>query len=104
MNDILWFVLPALVAAALALGFTPLVARFAVRVGAMDIPDARKVHDRPIPRLGGLAVVASISLVFGGARWLSAGRWQLPLHMATGLGFGVLPILFVSIWDDIRSI
>ncbi len=104
MNDIFWFILPALAAAALAFGFTPLVARLAVRVGAMDIPDARKVHDRPIPRLGGLAVVASIALVFGGAQWLSAGRWELPLHLATGLGLGVLPILLVSICDDIRSV
>ena len=104
MNDVFWFILPALAAAALAFGLTPLVARLAVRVGAMDIPDARKVHDRPIPRLGGLAVVASIALVFGGAQWLSAGRWELPLHLATGLGLGVLPILLVSIWDDIRSV
>ena len=104
MNDIFWFILPALVAAALASALTPLVARLAVRVGAMDIPDARKVHDRPIPRLGGLAVVASIALVFGGAQWLSAGRWELPPHLATGLGLGVLPILLVSICDDIRSV
>ena len=104
MNDVFWFILPALVAAALAFGLTPLVARLAVRVGAMDIPDARKVHDRPIPRLGGLAVVASIALVFGGAQWLPAGHWELPLHLATGLGLGVLPILLVSICDDIRSV
>src|SRR6478672_230623 len=101
MNDVFWFMLPALAAAAVAFGLTPLVARLAVRVGAIDIPDARKVHDRPIPRLGGLAVVAAIALVFGGARWISAGRWELPQHLATGLGIGVLPILLVSIWDDI---
>ena len=104
MNDVFWVSLPAVAAAALAFGFTPLVARVAVRVGAIDIPDARKVHDRPIPRLGGLAIVASIALVLGGAQLLSADRWELPLHLAPGLGLGVLPILLVSIWDDIQSV
>src|SRR5262249_52450878 len=72
VSDVFRFILPALAAAALAFGFTPLVALVAVRVGAIDIPDARKVHDRPMPRLGGLAVVTSIALVFGGAQSLSA--------------------------------
>ncbi len=104
MIDVFWFVLPAMAAAALASGLTPLVARLAVRVGALDIPDARKVHDRPIPRLGGLAVVASIAIVFAGARWFSGGRWALPSHLAAAIGFGILPILLVSIVDDIRSV
>jgi UDP-GlcNAc:undecaprenyl-phosphate GlcNAc-1-phosphate transferase len=104
VNEVLWFVLPALMAAALALGLTPLMARVAVRVGAMDIPDARKVHNQPIPRLGGLAVVAAIAIVFSAARWLSAGHWVLPPYLATALGIGALPILLVSIADDIRRV
>ena len=36
---------------------TPPVKLFAQRVGAMDIPrDGRRVHDHPIPRMGGLAI------------------------------------------------
>ena len=35
---------------------TPLVIKFAVKAGAMDKPDPRKVHKKPIPRLGGLAI------------------------------------------------
>ncbi len=36
---------------------TPLAIRFAPRLGAIDVPnDERRVHDRPIPRTGGLAV------------------------------------------------
>jgi len=104
VNEVLWFVLPGLVAAGLALGLTPLMARVAVWVGAMDIPDARKVHNRPIPRLGGLAVVSSIAVVFGAAPWLSAGHWALPPYLARALGIGVLPILLVSIGDDIRRV
>lgn len=37
--------------------FTPLVKSFAEKIGAMDIPkEARRVHDHPIPRMGGLAI------------------------------------------------
>jgi len=36
---------------------TPPVKQFAERVGAIDVPrDARRVHDHPIPRMGGLAI------------------------------------------------
>ena len=36
---------------------TPIVKAFAEKVGAMDVPgEARRVHDHPIPRMGGLAI------------------------------------------------
>jgi UDP-GlcNAc:undecaprenyl-phosphate GlcNAc-1-phosphate transferase len=55
----LHFVLAALLAAAAAAWLlTPVAMRFASRTGAIDEPDAgRRVHSRPIPRAGGLAVV-----------------------------------------------
>lgn len=42
---------------------TPLVKKLAQRVGAMDIPgEKRRVHDHPIPRMGGLAIFAGFIL------------------------------------------
>jgi UDP-GlcNAc:undecaprenyl-phosphate GlcNAc-1-phosphate transferase len=35
---------------------TPLVKKFAIRIGAVDRPNYRKVHARIMPRLGGLAI------------------------------------------------
>ena len=46
---------------------TPPVKRFAEKVGAMDVPkDARRVHNHPIPRMGGLAIFIGfvLSLIF----------------------------------------
>lgn len=38
---------------------TPYTIRFAKKIGALDLPKSkRKIHDRPMPRLGGLAVIA----------------------------------------------
>lgn len=47
-----------LVAIAITLVATPLVARFARRLGAVDQPDARRVHTVPTPLWGGMAVAA----------------------------------------------
>jgi UDP-GlcNAc:undecaprenyl-phosphate GlcNAc-1-phosphate transferase len=104
MTFLFWYTLPALVAAALTYALTPLIARLAVALGAIDLPGERKIHTAPTPRLGGLAVVVSIALVLLGSVWLSGGRWRLSPHLAPGLGFGILPVLIVSLVDDIKSV
>ena len=42
---------------AISFAATPIVKSFAQKVGAIDVPrDARRVHDHPIPRMGGMAI------------------------------------------------
>jgi UDP-GlcNAc:undecaprenyl-phosphate GlcNAc-1-phosphate transferase len=48
------------VALAIVVFFTPAVAGMARRLGAVDLPDERRVHQIPIPRLGGLAMFFGI--------------------------------------------
>ena len=38
----------------------PLIRDIAIHINAMDIPDKRKVHKKPMPRLGGLAIFLSL--------------------------------------------
>ncbi|RJQ46588.1 MAG: undecaprenyl/decaprenyl-phosphate alpha-N-acetylglucosaminyl 1-phosphate transferase [Gaiellales bacterium] len=45
-----------LLAAGIVFVITPTVGSIARLVGAMDEPDPRKIHDDPIPRLGGIAI------------------------------------------------
>jgi UDP-GlcNAc:undecaprenyl-phosphate GlcNAc-1-phosphate transferase len=61
---------------------TPLLARVATRLGVVDRPGALKVHERPVPYLGGVAVLAGL------AGPVAAGRPALavPLVLATALG------------------
>jgi UDP-GlcNAc:undecaprenyl-phosphate GlcNAc-1-phosphate transferase len=54
-----------LAAAVIALATTPLAARFALRVGAVDEPNHRRVNVTPTPRGGGLAVAFAFVLVAG---------------------------------------
>lgn len=45
--------------------FTPFAIRVAKHVGAMDVPDGkRKVHDKPMPRMGGLAIFLSFLIAY----------------------------------------
>lgn len=72
---------------------TPPVKRLAHRIGAIDVPkDTRRMHKKPIPRLGGLAIYLSfvvISLIFG--------SWTIQ-NFTILLGSAIIVIL--GIFDD----
>ncbi|HWP82724.1 MAG TPA: hypothetical protein VNN76_08720 [Bacteroidota bacterium] len=52
------FLLPAF----LSFAVTPLVIAIAHRIGAIDLPNERKIHKHPMPRLGGLGIYFSMFL------------------------------------------
>jgi len=93
---------PALAAACIALCLTPVVSRIAVLAGAIDMPGERKIHSRPVPRLGGLAVLTAIAAVWGATGVVMGTR--LPTDLSLGLGLGLLPIVAISILDDIKPV
>ena len=54
-----------LTAAVVAVITTPVVRALAFRIGAVDVPkDGRRMHDHPIPRMGGLAIFFGFLLSF----------------------------------------
>lgn len=50
----------------IALLITPLVKKFAFWVGAIDVPNQRKVHTKIMPRMGGLAIYLAFVISFFG--------------------------------------
>ena len=56
------YILAATVAMAFVLILTPAVIKLAISTGAVDKPDARKVHKVPIPRIGGLGIYISFMI------------------------------------------
>lgn len=68
---------------AVAATLTPVVARVARRIGIVDQPGPLKVHDRPVPYLGGVAVFAALA---GPA---ASGRPTLLLPLALALALGL---------------
>jgi UDP-GlcNAc:undecaprenyl-phosphate GlcNAc-1-phosphate transferase len=68
---------PALVGAFLASWLSlPLWRRFSVRVGLLDDPGQRKIHNKPIPLAGGFAVFTGIALVV--LAGVVAFEWDFP--------------------------
>ena len=49
----------AFLALILSLLLVPMVAKLAIKIGAVDKPNARKVHTKIMPRMGGLAIYIS---------------------------------------------
>jgi UDP-GlcNAc:undecaprenyl-phosphate/decaprenyl-phosphate GlcNAc-1-phosphate transferase len=74
--------LAAVAAFLVALVATPLAIRAAVRFRVLDRPGALKVHERPVPYLGGVAVFAGVAVVLVPTR----PSWLVPLAMALVLG------------------
>jgi UDP-GlcNAc:undecaprenyl-phosphate GlcNAc-1-phosphate transferase len=56
------YLLAILSAFALAFGTTPLWQKLCLRIGLMDDPGQRKIHDHPVPLAGGLAVMTGLAV------------------------------------------
>lgn len=54
-----FLLIPVVVCFIVTLLVTPFVKEFALKIGAVDQPNGRKVHTKVMPRLGGLAIFAS---------------------------------------------
>ncbi|MBQ9044758.1 MAG: undecaprenyl/decaprenyl-phosphate alpha-N-acetylglucosaminyl 1-phosphate transferase [Oscillospiraceae bacterium] len=94
-----WMKLVAVIIVAFLISFgtTPIVKAFATKVGAMDVPrDARRVHDHPIPRMGGLAIFLGFLL--------SVLLFVDITREVRGILLGLVLIVATGILDDIVSL
>ena len=80
-------------AAVVSLLATPVAGRLAWRIGAIDHPRERGLHQFPTPRLGGIAILITV---------IAAGLVFLPLDRQTqGILIGAAVIALVGAADDI---
>ena len=76
---------------------TPIVKWLARKVGAMDIPkDERRMHKKPIPRMGGLGIFLGFLISF-----LVFGKINTELR---GIPIGATLIVALGIVDDIKAL
>ncbi len=92
-----------LVSYLVAVALTPLIRRVALRIGAVDHPSSRKIHESSTPLLGGVAVYfAFLIAILANTAGLVA-----PLVLNEGM-LGVLAggtlLLLVGVRDDIREV
>ena len=75
---------------------TPFIKSVALHVGAVDVPTKRKVHKRPMPRLGGLGIF--LGFLFG---YMIFGT---PSILMNSILIGSFIIVITGVIDDIRPI
>ncbi|MBR2587632.1 MAG: undecaprenyl/decaprenyl-phosphate alpha-N-acetylglucosaminyl 1-phosphate transferase [Bacilli bacterium] len=74
----------------------PFIKRIAIHIGALDIPNKRKIHSKPMPRLGGLAIY--IGFLFGYMLFGEASSTMNSIFISTFI------IMLIGIFDDIKPL
>ncbi len=85
------------VALFLSLALTPVVRHLATLAGITDAPGPRRIHARPIPRSGGVAVAVAVVLACG----LVTG---MPPQLTVSVLAGAVLLLLVGLADDVLSL
>lgn len=76
---------------------TPFARRFSYRVGAIDIPrDARRIHNRPMPRMGGLSMVLAF--------FLGCAVFGVSPHLTAPLAVGGSLLCALGMVDDVKAL
>jgi UDP-GlcNAc:undecaprenyl-phosphate GlcNAc-1-phosphate transferase len=93
------------VAGAVSTAATPLFRRLSLRLGIIDHPKDRGVHERPTPYLGGVAMLCGL----GAAIWVAGRLGPFRESIAgsselKGVLLGAAVIVFVGTLDDAREV
>lgn len=91
------------VAFLIALAITPAVIKFSKRFGFVDVPkDNRRMHNHPVPLLGGISIIAAffIAALVAGLLARPLNQNSLPLYNLAQLLPGALIIVVMSMLDD----
>ncbi len=94
MSQFIYSFCAVLCACLLAFAMTPIVRVLAIKIKAIDIPtDNRRMHHRPVPRIGGLAIFAAFTITT--LSFCTAGKELMTIL----IGGSVL--VLIGILDDI---
>ena len=93
----IFFIKIILIAFVISLILTPAIKIFAIKVGAVDIPNHRKIHKGEVPRLGGLAIFIAFSIT-------SLITFNHVEKNIRGIILGSAVIILCGILDDIKTL
>ena len=84
---------------------TTVLIKFAPKIGAVDNPNSRKIHDMPIPKLGGLAIfIAFTATIALAVMFNSTVANELLSSKTYAIFVGLFLMLVVGIYDDLKGL
>lgn len=95
-NDLIRIILMVMTSFLFVTFIIPVIKNIAEHIGALDIPNERKVHTKPIPRLGGLGIYLGFLLgyiIFGE-----------PSEIMNSILIGSFIIVLTGVIDDIKPL
>ena len=104
---VLQFVVSFLMPVFLTLIITPLVIKFAQKIGATDAPGERKVHTSVMPRIGGLGVFLSVFISIITLGFLFPDLFSSVYEdskTASMLVFCFVSLFALGFWDDLKPL
>ena len=97
------YVLAFIIAAGVTLVLTPGVIFLATKTGAMDAPDARKVHKMPVARIGGIGIYVAFMVAMLSVMSISDLTPEVTMEIWGLLVSGTL-IFLLGIVDDYKNL
>ncbi|HMM40777.1 MAG TPA: MraY family glycosyltransferase [Thermomicrobiales bacterium] len=82
----------------------PQLRSMAVRANLFDMPEARRVHTQPLPRIGGLGIFLGFVVAVGVSFALPVDRFQIEVERIVLLLVGATIVVGVMAFDDIVGI
>jgi UDP-GlcNAc:undecaprenyl-phosphate GlcNAc-1-phosphate transferase len=111
MPQHLYHVLAFLISTLVVLGSTPIIKAIGLKSGLVDRPGARKVHDRPMVRLGGVSIflgtVIALLVVWGTGGFLDVNGNPLAPeaeYKIWGVTIGGIFYFLIGLADDLFSL
>lgn len=96
-RQVLFMIFAFIVSFAFTFATTPLVRRFAFKIGAIDIPkDNRRMHKKPTPRIGGLAIIFGFTV--------ATFCFAQPSRQLYGTLAGAAIIAVMGVIDDCKNL
>ena len=96
-RQVLFMIFAFIVSFAFTFATTPLVRRFAFKIGAIDIPkDNRRMHKKPTPRIGGLAIIFGFTV--------ATLCFAQPSRQLYGTLSGAAIIAIMGVIDDCKNL
>lgn len=102
----LYHITAFLVAVLVVLWSTPIVKRFGLQNGLVDLPGGRKIHQRPMVRLGGVSIFAGTVIALL-TIWATGGFGILPPEKefeVWGVTIGGVAFFLIGLADDIYNL